>query len=60
MTHAYFETNRKDSKKLWHGIKTLVSNKTSKKGSQLTLHNNDKLISEGYIALITLTAFLNR
>ena len=26
-----YETNKKDSKKVWYGIKTLISTKTSKR-----------------------------
>ena len=47
---AYFETNKKDSKKIWFGIKTLIYTKTRKSVSQkLTLNIDNKTISDDHI-----------
>ena len=32
---TYFETNKKDSKSIWYGIKTFINTKISKTGSPL-------------------------
>ena len=46
----FFEINKKDLKKIWDGIKTLISTKSSKKGShQLILNIDYKTTSDDYI-----------
>ena len=48
---AYFETNKKDLKKIWFGIKTLIYTKIPKNVSQkLTLNIDNKTVSDDHIA----------
>ena len=47
---AYFETNKKDQKKIWFGTEPLIYTKTSKNVSQkLTLNIDNKTISDDHI-----------
>ena len=47
---GYFEANKRDSKKIWYGIKTLNYTKASKNVSQkLTLNIENKTISDDHI-----------
>ena len=47
---TYFETNKKDSRKIWYGIKTLINTKISKTGSHhITLNIDNKTNSDDFI-----------
>ena len=47
---TYFETNKKDSKRIWYGIKTLINTKISKTGSHhITLNIDNKTTSDDFI-----------
>ena len=47
---TYFETNIKDSKIIWYGIKTLINTKISKTGSHhITLNIDNKTMSDDFI-----------
>ena len=49
---------KKDSQKIWYGIKTLISTKSSKKGShQLILNIDHKTTSDDYIIANHLNSF---
>ena len=45
-----FETNKKDLKRIWYGIKTLINTKISKTGSHhITLNKDNKIASDDFI-----------
>ena len=46
---TYFETNKKDLKRIWYGIKTLINTKISKTGSHITLNIDNKTTSDEFI-----------
>ena len=47
---TYFETNKKDLKRIWYGIKTLINTKISKTGSHhITLNKDNKIASDDFI-----------
>ena len=47
---TYFETNKKDLKRIWYGIKTLINTKISKTGSHhITLNIDNKTTSDNFI-----------
>ena len=47
---TYFETNKKDLKRIWYGIKTLINTKTSKTRSHhITLNIDNKTTSDDFI-----------
>ena len=47
---TYFETNKKDSKRIWYGVKNLINTKISKTGSHhITLNIDNKTTSDDFI-----------
>ena len=47
---THIETNKKDSKRIWYGIKTLINTKISKTGSHhITLNIDKKTTSDDFI-----------
>ena len=51
---TYFETNKKDSKRIWYVIKTLINAKIPKTGSHhITLNSDDFIIANHFNSFFT-------